>query len=282
MGVKSTGSSGRLRGLAVAATLLTGRGRHIIPLLAVVLGIGSGLYFAWQQWGHPATQSAEYALTADQIQVPARPTWIHTDVKAEVIRDAQLERLQILDAKLTEKINRAFALHTWVARVHRVRKEYPARVIVDLEYRSPVAMVEVEATDGPGLLFVDRDSVLLPSDDFASKQTQNYLRIQVQSSPTTPAGPYGTAWGDVRIAGAAKLAYELRDVWQQAELKRIHVLEMPGGKVIYELETREGKKTRWGRAPGDEAEREPTADVKKSRLLNALPEIPATLDESAA
>lgn len=273
-----TNSSGPLRGLSFAAALLAGRGRQWIPTLAVLALTIWGLNFAWQKWGVPASRSSAYSLTAEQIQIPARPAWIHTDVKAEVIRDAQLERLLLLDPKLTEKISRAFSLHTWVARVKKVRKEYPSRVMVDLEYRQPVGMVEVE-TEGPGLLFVDRDSVLLPSDDFALKQTQNYLRIHAPRA--SPAGPYGTLWGDVRIAGAAKIAYELRDDWQKTELKRINAKEMPGGKVIYELETKEGKTTLWGRAPGDEAEGEPTAEMKRSRLLTAFPELPTALDEKA-
>ena len=62
-----------------------------------------------------------------------RPAWIHTDVKAEVIRNASLDAaLSVLDDNLTVNIAQAFALHPWVAKVTRVSKHHPARVKVEV------------------------------------------------------------------------------------------------------------------------------------------------------
>jgi len=209
--------------------------------------------------------------------VTPQPTWIHTNVKQDVIRDSQLEELNLLDPQLTEKVGRAFALHSWVASVVQVRKSYPARITVDLNYRQPVAMVEVSSSTGPGLLFVDAHGYLLPSDDFALRQTQDFLRIS--AAHTAPAGVYGTAWGDVRIEQAAGLAQFLASHWKALKLYRIHAVELPGNNLVFELETKEGKRIRWGHPPGLERSPERMAEEKLRFLQAASPEnLPETVD----
>ena len=98
-----------------------------------------------------------------------------------------------------EQVAQAFALHPWVKRVVRVEKRFPAQVTVELEYRRPVMVVKIEAPDEQGLLFLDEESVLLPSADFAPSQARNYLRIGAAGE--TPTSVYGTPWGSERIAG---------------------------------------------------------------------------------
>ena len=82
-----------------------------------------------------------------------------------------------------------------------VEKRTPAHVSVELEYRRPVAAVEVVQGGKPGLVFIDVSSALLPSDDFAALQAQDYLRIA--GGRETTASVYGSPWGSPRIAGAA-------------------------------------------------------------------------------
>ena len=71
--------------------------------------------------------------------------------------------MSILDDELVQKIQTAFSLHPWVANVTHVTKRHPAHVDVELEYRKPVAMVEVHENGSDGLYPVDTDGVLLPS-----------------------------------------------------------------------------------------------------------------------
>jgi len=79
------------------------------------------------------------------------PEWIHCDLRAEIFRSAALDGpLSIMDEDLAERIAVACALHPWVARVRSVRKYHPARVVVELDYRRPVLMVEVTGGLLPG------------------------------------------------------------------------------------------------------------------------------------
>lgn len=151
------------------------RGRLITAVVIFLSVIVAGRV-AWQRWGEPSLDNPAYLLGPEQIVVTPQPAWIQGDVKAEVIRDAGLIDLNLHDRQLLDKVTRAFALHSWVAKVTRVQKSYPPRLTVDLEYRKPVATVEIGETadnDERGLLFIDAESVLLPSDHFSPAQARS-------------------------------------------------------------------------------------------------------------
>ena len=240
------------------------------PVLAAVVGVAAiaGLIAAWNKWGAPATTSAEYVVTPDKLEITPQPAWIHADVKAEVVAAADLGRLDLRDPQLVEQVATAFTMHAWVAKVRRVQKRFPAHVAVTLDYRRPVAAVEITSRGQPGLLFVDAEGVLLPSDDFAQKQAKEFLRIAAANS--TPAGVYGAPWGDDRVAGAARLAAAIGERWREAGLVRIEVEEAAGGELVYELWTEGQTRVIWGSSPGREAPREPSVEQKLTALANHI------------
>ena len=282
MGSSKPAKSVRQLPQAVQAVRVLLRPQHRGPLLAAaVVGAAlAGLLFAWQRWGEPNLNPDEYSVAPGQIVVTPQPPWIHADVRADVIRTAGRARLDLRDPRLVEEVAAAFALHPWVAKVVEVRKRYPARVDVKLEYRRPVAAVEVSAKNEPGLLFVDAAGVLLPSADFAPGQAKDFLRIA--AGKETPAGIYGTAWGSERIAGAARIAAAWEGSgaedrgqntedrgpkrWQKLKLYRIVPLQASTGEIAYELRTQADVRIVWGAAPGSESAGEPTSEQKMALL----------------
>lgn len=257
------------------------RGR-LVAAAAIFLGLLIGARIAWQKWGEPALDDPAYQLTIDEIVVTPQPAWIQGNVKADVVRDAGLTDLNLRDRQLLDKVTRAFALHSWVAKVNRVEKAYPSRLTIDLEYRKPVATVEIgEAMAGGerGLLFIDRDSVLLPSDHFSPAQARGYLRIS--AGDVLPTGVYGTPWGSARILGAARIADVWGEAWQPLRLYRIVIKEDPNAESIYELHTKDQARVIWGRPPGEETRGEPTAAEKIALLTNYVAKN-GPLDKSAS
>jgi len=274
--------------LAGSAALLRGPARPFVLVAAVVLATVGGALFIRHRWPEMLPQQA---LTASAIMVTPQPKWIHGDVKADVIRDAQLTQLDASDPDLTSRIAAAFAAHTWVAEVRRVSKHAGPSVQVQLVYRRPIAMVEVIAGGRAGLLPVDGQGVLLPPEDFSPNQAPNYLRIAAPGSK--PAGPVGTSWGDPRVLGAARIAaawnqHDAADrdlgeapsgdsegefpAWKQIALYRIQAEgppPLPGRKapVSYALVTRLGRHVRWGHAPGEETPGEASTSQKIARLI---------------
>jgi hypothetical protein len=250
--------------------LVRPRYRGLVLTAAVIVGAIAAALWGWQRWGAAAMRSAEYVLTPEQISVTPQPAWIRTDVKAEVIRNAGIAQLNLREPKLVEQLARAFALHPWVASVVRVEKRYPAEVRVELAYRRPVAVVPVVLQGQSRLLFIDDQSVLLPTSDFDADQAQDYLRIANTSE--MPAGVYGTPWGSERIRGAARVAAVLADCWQPLGLYQIDSVKVPGGRVVYEVRTQRGARVLWGVVPGNEPRGEPSADQKVAVLVRHLKE----------
>jgi hypothetical protein len=271
MATKSPKAARQLSGAVQTVRILL-RPKNRGPVLTVIVVVGTiaGLIVAWNKWGAPTTKSPEYVVTPDKIVVTPQPTWIHADVKSAVVQTANLGRLDLRDVKLVEEVSRAFALHAWVAKVRRVQKRFPAQVLVELEYRRPVAAVEVVSQGQPGLLFVDAEGVLLPSEDFTSSQSQDYLRISVGSM--NPAGLYGEPWGDEeqRVAGAARIAAAWGERFSAAGLYRIVAAEGISGQVSYELRTAGETRVIWGAAPGSESSAEPSAEQKIAALLEYI------------
>ena len=119
------------------------------------------------------------------------------------------------------KVASAFALHNWVANVKRVSK-HPGP-----QDRGRPGIPQAggdgrgdQGGDARACCLSTLFGVLLPTDDFSPNQTRNYLRIA--AGDTTPAGLVGTAWGDERIAGAARLAgRSLEPSWRALGLYRI-------------------------------------------------------------
>ena len=274
------------RNLAIVTILLGPRARWLfVPLLALVV-LWGGLRLAWHAWGSNATGGEDYVLSGAAIDVTLQPEWIHSDVQAEVVQAAGLDGLSLRDPQLVERVRQAFALHGWIARVKEVRKHYPARVQVDVEYRRPVAMVEAAWRGQPSLYFIDEQSVLLPKEDATQlpkdreEEYKNYIRIN--AGDVSAAGRIaGQPWGGARVAGAARLAALGRDQWRKLGVYRIVVSDDVSGQPLYELETTTAARVLWGHAPGAEVsgEAEPAA---KWAYLTRLVAQHGPLDQPAA
>jgi hypothetical protein len=232
----------------------------------VVAGFAAGGHFVWTRVREHVAARDDYRLTPKDISITPVPPWIRSDVKAEVIRDSlSSEPLSILDDRLVERIHQAFSLHPWVAKVERVSKSHPAHVEVEIVYRRPVAMVEVPG----GLLAVDGEGVLLPSNDFSPLEARAYARISGIES--TPLGMMGTKWGDPVVAGGARIAEALQTIWGDLGLRSIRWSKPtadsdPSAPALFELITAAGNTLPWGAPPGSESAGEPTAQEKVLRI----------------
>ena len=247
------------------------RGFHRGRLIAVVL-IGGvvvlGLVGLWQ-YGQSILQHNEaFALRANKMQLlPERPIWIRENVLGSVVKQHNLEKLFLDDANLTKQLSDAFTLHSWIISVESVKKS-PTGVVVRVNYRKPVAMVEVRYNDGPHVMPIDAVGTVLPPGDFKEDDISNYLRIAADH--LRPSGNIGDPWGDAKVAGAAKLAGLLDSIaWKDMGLYRIEVTMNPrDSKVVYYLVMREQPQIRvlWGSAPGEETAEEQIGQEKLGEL----------------
>lgn len=239
--------------------------RSLVFAATIVIAFCIAWAITWEKVRSRVLASPEYWLKLQDVEITPLPEWIHTDVRAEVFRDASLDRsLSITDDDLTDRIANAFKLHPWVAEVQRVCKYHPAHVKVDLVYYRPVLMVQVPG----GLLPVDINGVLLPTGDFSPLEAGRYPRLVGIDS--VPVGPPGERWGDARVVGAAGIAAAFGSAWQRLGLERIVAGNMVSvgrhREETYELFTPAGTRVLWGRAPTTDMPGELSAEEKVARL----------------
>lgn len=211
-------------------------------------------------------EDASYRLPAKRIEITQPPHWVPQNLVEQVVERAGLpEELRLLDEDLARDVAQAFALYPWVEEVVSVQKAFPAAVRVQINYRKPVAMVQVKL----GLYPVDGRGVLLPPQDFSPADARQYPLILAVVS--TPQGPAGSGWGDPVVVDAAQLAAELAPVWKKLKLAAI-VCPRPGrpaGSTAdegYLLTTSGGSQIVWGRGPASNDPGELSTEQKIGRL----------------
>ena len=258
--------------------------------VAVIVILVSGTKLLWQHYGSTIRTASSNGLTEASIEIPPYPSWVRTDIRAEAVREGNLLGLPMSQDDLTLRVAQAFRLHSWVVNVQRVRKQFGNRVLVDLEYRVPVAMVEVpDANQATGLFPVDATGVFLSPNDFMPNSNPvvkiaDFPRIRAHG--TFPQGMPGTSWGDVRVQRGARLSASLLPVWNRMELALIIAHRGPTTehgteKPEFELRTRKNTVIFWGRAPDDEETAEPHAEKKIAWLADLLQQ-KGSLDIAAA
>jgi len=217
----------------------------------------------------------EYQVGPEQVTITSPPRWIPPDLTKQVFERAGLDEKECLqDPTLSERIAAAFHTHPWIEKVISVRKSFPARIVVDVVYREPVAMVRGVDGHYP----VDRHGVLLPARDFSDSDVERFPVIEGVAS--VPMGKLGESWGDPVVNGAAELASVLtrpaadgKTRWQSFGLASILVprrvaLTGDADELQYELRTAGGSQILWGRGPDSKHPGELSVAQKLQRLAD--------------
>ncbi|TWT63868.1 cell division protein FtsQ/DivIB [Rubinisphaera italica] len=226
--------------------------------------------------GTDFTTLPEYQVDRRTIQLKEVPEYLPVDLLERTWQRAGLgQTFSILEPDLAERIGHAFEESPWVRKVIQVRLQYPNRIDLELEYRQPVALVQLQQ----GFYPVDRDGILLPSMDFSVKQLDGYPVIEGIES--VPRGTAGNHWGDLSVWGATRLAEmflaesENGSLWDRYQFVKIRVDGRAAAQaqtveelhqVAYRLITKKGSEVIWGVAPEVPDPTEPNAETKMKRL----------------
>lgn len=249
--------------------------RTLVPgVLVLSLLLGFGGYLFNNKIKPALFGSEEYRFSADRIVISSAPEWIDpgTLIK-DALRESGLNRQEsVLDPDLPEKVTAAFLQQPWVKNVHEVRLVYPATIQVELEYRRPIALVEVP----DGFLPIDSSGTLLPSYYFTTispEKRNNYIRIGGIES--RPLGGVGDKWGDPALEQASELADLLDDVFQKMSIRWIILEKEPkdekddsSDEYRFRLQTFAKNEIIWGRMNDPKLNN----DTKKYRLVKIFTE----------
>lgn len=233
-----------------------GLGALVVVAAAMLLG-----WMAWERLGDRVRGGDDLMVHPDAIELVGVAPWIRGDLKLEALRDASLaDGVPLDDPELVRRLGRAFAMHPWVREVAAVTVSHPAAARVEIRCREPVAMVAVPG----GLLAVDAEGVVLPSDDFTSESAAAYPRVTGVGSG--PQGAVGFPWGDATVEQGAALAAALGPDWKPLGLVECRPLAASAEGLAWELRGPGDRGIIFGSAPGHERPGEPTAAAKIARL----------------
>lgn len=231
-----------------------------LAAIAVAAAAVTAGWLLWRQFGERARAARAAVLLPGDIELVGTADWITRDLKAEALRDASLDAgLPLDDPELARRLARAFDIHPWVREVVRVTLRHPAGAVVEIRCREPVAMIAVPG----GLLAVDADGIVLPSDDFTAESAARYPKLTGITS--SPRGAAGFPWGDPAVEEGAAVAAVIGPEWTSlglSELRPVADAQARSWKLIGS----DGLLINFGSAPGHERPDEPTAAMKVARL----------------
>jgi hypothetical protein len=246
--------------------------RWILGPAIVLLVIGGiAAYFLAPKaldWLPDLSHRSEYVVKAEDLHITDPPPWVPRTFLRQVIREGGLpNELSALDTRLVDNVAAAFQKHPWVDRVVSVRKEFPHRVTVVLEYRKPAAFV-VMANER---FAIDKNAVLLPPPDLPPAEDEFPAIANARPAPPKEAG---STWHDRTIEDAAKIADVLGPSWKKLQLRSIEIPNVAENAnpndVVYALRTTNGSRIIWGRAPGSDHPGELRSEQKIGRLEEYL------------
>ncbi|MFI4875376.1 MAG: hypothetical protein ACIALR_08570 [Blastopirellula sp. JB062] len=250
-----------------------GRQLWICALMLVSFGVGT---YALSRSITADTDSDLYRVTPERVAFSTPPAWISEGVLQQVVEYLFREDqpLDIRDREITQRVAELVeaAENPWIKSVQRVVKYYPTKIMVDLQYRQPVALVEIKAKIGDAdraLVPIDVEGVILPGSGnaFLEQNLAQFPRINVGGTLPEADRKPGDPWGDQRVADAAKIAAALGNVWTRLKLYRVVAVAGEGEGGLFELHTHEGAHLIWGSAPGAELPHENSAAQKIGMLL---------------
>lgn len=235
---------------------------------ALVLGamVGGGLMLADYTCDYVHHMDRFEARLADMKHDPP-PYWIRDRFLDEVKTLGGLpDRFCVLDGHTVRRLVEALRLHPWVRHVQWVRARHPNRLEAKVEYRWPVALVQVR---GGGTL-VDRHGVVLRAErDFplAERAKCFWITGVTMPPPSTP----GRTWDDPGVQAACELAQVLRACKDRLALTVIDVANHQGRRDLRDSEivlwTSNRTRVNWGRAPNTDKPGEVPVQEKLARLV---------------
>ncbi|MAT15028.1 MAG: hypothetical protein CMJ46_07135 [Planctomyces sp.] len=213
-------------------------------------------------------EQSRYQLTPDRIQLLNRPEWVPSHFLSSVIARHQIPD-NVLEPELARTISGWFSNEPWVEKVDAVTIGYPPQVTVQLSFREPVAVVNLDGQLYP----IDAHAVILPKEDFAPAALELFPKLIPSKVP--PPLYVGIVWEDPIIKQGAVLAGEIKPYWNSFDFVSIRAQQKPaeateGNSVtaepIFEIVSASGSIIIWGRGPNSRNPGELTFEEKINRL----------------
>lgn len=235
--------------------------------------------FSWERYKTRILPPQEFLLTESNVELTPQPLWSDLDLKQVVLGDTRAKEYQpksVMDAAIVGETADALKSIGFIENIDRIEKS-KAGLKVDLTYRQPVGMVEINSMTMPKAKFkdlapvnlhVDRHGVLMGGR--LSERRGDHLLISIANPMYMDQLLTWSQWQDSRVQDAAKIADLLRDQWKALGLFRLTTYRSRASaldrRIPYQLWTEPGRQYRvhliWGNPPGEELANEAPAATK--------------------
>ena len=251
--------------------------RGTLFVLVTALTIAGALHL-WQRYQHRLIPVANYQLTEDRVRINSAPQWAKVDLKRLLLEvPAGQEPPSILDTDVVSRTATTLQSVGWVEQVNQVRKSADG-LDIDVRYRVPVGIVELNHTTVPGW---DRSKTaqVMPIDSRGTVMPPEILqhieppRISVFNPQSLNLIRPWTVWRDDRVIDAAAIINQIGSRAQALGVYRVMTMrssrQMSASQIPFELwpKKKGGTKLVWGNAPGKEVTGEASAKAKLEALM---------------
>ncbi|MEL7496313.1 MAG: hypothetical protein AAFN77_01795 [Planctomycetota bacterium] len=259
-------------------------------LVATVLVI-SGVVFLWENYQHTIADPTEFQLTSDKIELPPAPRWADADLRQLILNDDQPS---ILDPDLVSTAASKIRSVGFVENVNQIVKS-KSGLKIDLQYRHPVAVIELSQYTFPKVwnedmpdvyLPVDRQGVLMPR-ELADEGSLPKICMLYPANMIPGKEHNLTTWSDIndtRIQDAASIAQYFVNDAARIGIYRIVTRQLPEEAVddlpfqLWPVNGGQGTIVIWGQPPGKEDVAEAPLEQKLVALENYVKQY-GSLDE---
>jgi len=204
------------------------------------------------------------------------PEWAKIDLKRLLLEvPAGQAAPNIMDTDVVSRTAATLQSVGWIANVNQVRKSAEG-LDIDVRYRIPVGIVELNHTTVPGwdrnktaqVMPVDSSGTVMPADIVQHVEPP---RISVFNPQSLNLLRPWTVWRDPRVVDAAAIMNQIGLRAQQLGVYRVMTMrssrQMSASQIPFELWPEHGTKVIWGNAPGKEVAGEASAEVKLDALV---------------
>lgn len=234
-----------------------------------LLAAAVGALTLWLTWSYTEGRLVDYVgqraaakVSPQSVELDGAPGWMSRMLRRDL---QELVSRQMVDDPLNpvglDHAAAALEANPWIAAVHAVRREPDGRVIVEADYREPMALVESRN----GYLLIDTEGVRLQGLYLAHQVKEVGLPVIVGVSGQAPQP--GRKWSDASVLSTLSLVRMLRHEPYADQIAAFDAGHRDSrGRLRLVMHTHTGGLVRWGLPPGDEQAIEPEAAIKKRWL----------------
>ena len=226
--------------------------------------------YAWNRFKPHVAANEAYHLTPTSLTITDQPEFLISNVKEEVFTEIQEQKMSLLDTNVLENIAQTLNEHRCVEGVYTVSKTQ-AGIIAEIEYRKPIAAVEVIDNGKSALIPVSQTCFPIDTLDLKRETIESLPRVNLLGDSSGRILS-GTKWELSYLAEALSVVKLLKEKKLLQTVTRITMAK----PVIAEIEEPEfvlqmvsGHRVFWGKAVASSKEKDP----RSAALIEAIKQI---------